>query len=44
MITYNIDRKQPKKPKKRILEEKLKLFLIALILILAFLIFYVKGV
>ncbi|WRC75015.1 hypothetical protein E5K93_03645 [Helicobacter pylori] len=45
MIIYDIDSQQPKKPKKRILEAKLELFLIALILILAFyLIFYVEGV
>ncbi|MFP6279829.1 hypothetical protein ACLGD1_00585 [Helicobacter pylori] len=45
MIIYDIDRQQPKKSKKRILETKLQLFLIALILILAFyLIFYVEGV
>lgn len=48
MITYDIDKKQPKKSKKTILETKLKLFLsvsIALILILAFyLIFKVEGV
>ncbi|MCH4610367.1 hypothetical protein KII72_06240 [Helicobacter pylori] len=45
MITYEIDTQQLKKPKKRILEAKLELFLIALILILAFyLIFYVEGV
>lgn len=44
MITYDIDKKQPKRPKKRILEAKLELFLIALILILAFfLIFYIEG-
>ncbi|MGN8518310.1 hypothetical protein ACR9M8_06190 [Helicobacter pylori] len=48
MITYDIDKKQPKKSKKTILEARLKLFLsvlIALILILAFyLIFKVEGV
>ncbi len=44
MITYDIDRKQPKKRNKRFLEAKLKLFLIALILIIAFLIFCVEGV
>ncbi len=45
MITYDIDKKQPKKSKKRILEAKLELFLIALILILAFyLIFKMEGV
>ncbi len=45
MITYDIDKKQPKKSKKRILETKLELFLIALILTLAFyLIFKVEGV
>lgn len=48
MITYDIDKKQPKKSKKTILEAKIKLFLsvlIALILILAFyLIFKVEGV
>ncbi|MGN8512485.1 hypothetical protein ACR9MD_06585 [Helicobacter pylori] len=44
MIAYEIDTQQLKKPKKRILEAKLELFLIALILILAFyLIFYVEG-
>ncbi|GAA8388468.1 hypothetical protein HpDR43_01890 [Helicobacter pylori] len=40
MITYDIDKKQPKKSKKTILEAKLKLFLIvliALIFTLAFL-------
>lgn len=40
MITYDIDKKQPKKSKKTILETKLKLFLstlIALIFTLAFL-------
>ncbi|ANT45418.1 hypothetical protein [Helicobacter phage Pt5303G] len=40
MITYNIDKKQPKKSKKTILEAKLKLFLsilIALIFTLSFL-------
>ncbi len=47
MITYDIDRKQPKKSKKRILEaKKSKLFLIALLfLVLVFyLIFKVEGV
>ncbi|MGN8458763.1 hypothetical protein ACR9LQ_00315 [Helicobacter pylori] len=48
MITYDIDKKQPKKSKKTILEAKSKIFLIALIaliLILAFyLIFKVEGV
>ncbi len=48
MIAYDIDKKQPKKSKKRILEARSKLFLsvlIALILTLAFyLIFYVEGV
>ncbi len=48
MITYNIDRQQPKRSKKRILEAKSRLLLsvlIALILILAFyLIFHVEGV
>ncbi|MGL2344311.1 hypothetical protein ACOWKZ_01525 [Helicobacter pylori] len=40
MITYDIDKKQPKKSKKTILEAKLKIFLsalIALIFTLAFL-------
>ncbi|ANT45435.1 hypothetical protein [Helicobacter phage Pt259G] len=40
MITYDIDKKQPKKSKKTILEAKLKLFLsilIALIFTLSFL-------
>ncbi|ANT42857.1 hypothetical protein [Helicobacter phage FrGC43A] len=31
MITYDIDKKQPKKSKKSILETKLKIFLSALI-------------
>ncbi|WP_164500657.1 hypothetical protein [Helicobacter pylori] len=48
MITYDIDSKQPKKSKKRILEARLKLFLsvlIVLILILAFYLnFKVEGV
>ncbi|GAA7609126.1 hypothetical protein HpMMM21_02930 [Helicobacter pylori] len=47
MIIYEIDTQQPKKPKKRILEAKLELFLIFLIalLFLAFyLIFKVEGV
>ncbi len=48
MITYDIDKKQPKKSKKTILEAKPKIFLsaiIALILTLAFhLIFKVEGV
>ncbi|WQZ93770.1 hypothetical protein KVL67_03075 [Helicobacter pylori] len=48
MITYDIDKKQPKKSKKTILEARLKLFLsvsTALILALAFyLIFKVEGV
>ncbi len=48
MITYDIDKKQPKKSKKTILEAKSKIFLsalIALILTLAFyLIFKVEGV
>ncbi|MFP6011182.1 hypothetical protein ACLF9D_07890 [Helicobacter pylori] len=35
MITYDIDKKQPKKSKKTILEAKLELFLIALIFALA---------
>ncbi len=47
MITYDIDKKQPKKSKKTILEAKSKLFLsvsIALILVLAFyLIFNTQG-
>ncbi len=44
MITYDIDKKQPKKSKKRILETKLELFLIALILLAFYLIFKVEGV
>ncbi len=36
MITYEIDKNQPKKSNKRILEAKLELFIIALILALAF--------
>ncbi|MCQ2687425.1 hypothetical protein JT202_07510 [Helicobacter pylori] len=48
MITYDIDKKQPKKSKKTILEARLKLFLrvlIALILALAFyLTLKVKGI
>ncbi|WP_198984875.1 hypothetical protein [Helicobacter pylori] len=47
MITYDIDKKQPKKSKKTILEAKLKLFLsisIALILLAFYLIFKVEGV
>ncbi|WP_387304669.1 hypothetical protein [Helicobacter pylori] len=45
MIAYEIDTQQLKKPKKKILGAKSELFLITLILILAFyLIFYVKGV
>ncbi|WP_181324292.1 hypothetical protein [Helicobacter pylori] len=47
MITYDIDRKQPKKPKKTILRAKSKLFLSALIALLflaSYLIFYVKEV
>ncbi|WP_198515970.1 hypothetical protein [Helicobacter pylori] len=48
MIIYDIDRQQPKKSKKTILEARSKLFLsvlIALILTLAFyLIFKVEGV
>ncbi len=36
MITYEIDKQQPKKSNKRILEAKLELFIIALILALAF--------
>ncbi len=43
MITYDIDREQHKTRNKRFLEAKLKLFLIALILTIAFLIFYVEG-
>ncbi len=45
MITYEIDKQQPKKSNKRILEAKLKLFIIALILALAFYLFlFVEGV
>ncbi|WP_162971500.1 hypothetical protein [Helicobacter pylori] len=45
MITYEIDKQQPKKSNKRILEAKLELFIIALILSLAFyLVLFVEGV
>ncbi len=45
MITYEIDKQQPKKSNKRILEAKLELFIIALILALAFyLVLFVEGV
>ncbi len=45
MITYEIDKQQPKKSNKRILEAKLELFIIALILAFAFYLFlFVKGV
>ncbi len=46
MITYEIDKQQPKKSNKRILEAKLELFIIViLILALAFYLFlFVKGV
>ncbi|WP_162981389.1 hypothetical protein [Helicobacter pylori] len=45
MITYEIDKQQPKKSNKRILEAKLELFIIALILALGFyLILFVEGV
>ncbi len=45
MITYEIDKQQPKKSNKRILEAKLELFIIALILALAFYLFlFVEGV
>ncbi len=45
MITYDIDRKQPKKSKKTILEAKSKLFLSALIaLIFTLALYLIKGV
>ncbi len=45
MITYEIDKQQPKKSNKRILEAKLELFIIVLIFALAFCLFlFVKGV
>ncbi|WP_162965517.1 hypothetical protein [Helicobacter pylori] len=45
MITYEIDKQQPKKSNKRILEAKLELFIIVLILSLAFyLVLFVEGV
>ncbi|WP_162976393.1 hypothetical protein [Helicobacter pylori] len=45
MITYEIDKQQPKKSNKRILETKLELFIIALIFALAFYLFlFVEGV
>ncbi len=45
MITYEIDKQQPKKSNKRILEAKLELFIIALILVLAFfVVLFVEGV
>ncbi len=45
MITYEIDKQQPKKSNKRILEAKLELFIIALILSLAlYLVLFVEGV
>ncbi|WP_162964787.1 hypothetical protein [Helicobacter pylori] len=45
MITYEIDKQQPKKSNKRILEAKLELFIIALILALAFfVVLFVEGV
>ncbi|WP_162981775.1 hypothetical protein [Helicobacter pylori] len=45
MITYEIDKQQPKKSNKRILEAKLELFIVALILALAFYLFlFVEGV
>ncbi|WP_162971195.1 hypothetical protein [Helicobacter pylori] len=45
MITYEIDKQQPKKSNKRILEAKLELFIIVLILALAFYLFlFVEGV
>ncbi|WQR65308.1 hypothetical protein KVD00_03025 [Helicobacter pylori] len=46
MITYDIDKKQPKKSKKTILEARSKLFiaLIALILALAFYLIFNTGV
>ncbi len=44
MITYEIDKQQPKKSNKRILETKLELFIVALILALAFLFLFVEGV
>ncbi|WP_162966122.1 hypothetical protein [Helicobacter pylori] len=45
MITYEIDKQQPKKSNKRILEAKLELFIIVLILALAFyLVLFVEGV
>ncbi len=40
MITYDIDKKQPKKSKKMILEARLKLFLSALIALILALAFY----
>ncbi|WQX32160.1 hypothetical protein E5P61_01020 [Helicobacter pylori] len=40
MITYDIDKKQPKKSKKMILEAKSKIFLIALIALILALAFY----
>ncbi|WP_162981933.1 hypothetical protein [Helicobacter pylori] len=44
MITYEIDKQQPKKSNKRILEAKLELFIIALILALVLYLFlFVKG-
>ncbi len=45
MITYEIDKQQPKKSNKRILETKLELFIIVLILAFAFfVVLFVKGV
>ncbi len=44
MITYEIDKQQPKKSNKRILEAKLELFIIVSILALAFLVLFVEGV
>ncbi len=42
MITYDIDRKQPKKSKKMILEAKTKIFLSALIALIFSVFFYLK--
>ncbi|GAA7694578.1 hypothetical protein HpMMM77_14120 [Helicobacter pylori] len=47
MIVYDIDKKQPKKSKKTILESRSKLFLsvlIALLFLAFYLIFKVEGV
>ncbi len=42
MITYDIDKKQPKKSKKTILKARSKLFLSALIALILALLFYLN--